>query len=83
MSPQSLLGLIVNSSAKEEEEGEITFKAVSPGIRHDHPLMGEGTVIFVVDQDSVGAKAGLVPGDKLIGVNGAEEEEPLKIVENN
>ena len=43
--------------------------------------MGEGTVIFVVDQDSIGAKAGLVPGDKLIGVNGLSVEgEPLKIV---
>ena len=68
---------------KKKKNGEIdvTFKAGVTGIRHDHPLMGEGTVIFVVDQDSIGAKAGLVPGDKLIGVNGLSVEgEPLKIV---
>ena len=66
---------------KKKGEVEVTFKGAVTGIRHDHPLMGEGTVIFVVDKDSVGAKAGLVPGDKLIGVNGLSViDEPLKIV---
>jgi C-terminal processing protease CtpA/Prc len=66
---------------KKKGEVEVTFKGAVTGIRHDHPLMGEGTVIFVVDKDSVGAKAGLVPGDRLIGVNGLSvEDEPLKIV---
>ena len=32
------------------------YDAAVTGLRLDHPLMGEGTVVFVVDEGSAGGK---------------------------
>ena len=68
--------------SKKPLDGEIDvkFKKAVVGLLLDHPMMGEGTVIFVVDKGSEGDEAGLVPGDRLIGINGLDiRDEPMKI----